>query len=56
MGNPIHYAGCGKEMLGLIYEKMATLELATKGGRFFASSLIAVGNYALACNGMCTVG
>jgi hypothetical protein len=36
MGNPIHYACCGKEMLDWIREKLATQESALGGSKFFA--------------------
>jgi hypothetical protein len=54
MGSPTRYACYEKEMLGSICEKMATQELTPRGGMFFASSPIAVGNGALAYNGSCT--
>jgi hypothetical protein len=38
MGSLAHYACCGKEMLGSIYEKMATQELAPGSGKFSAFS------------------
>jgi hypothetical protein len=40
-------------MLGWIREKMATLESAPRGGRFFTSSSTTVGNGTLACNNPC---
>ncbi len=56
MGNPTHYACDGKELLGWIYEKMATQESTLGGGRFFTSGPTAVGNDALACSGMYIAG
>jgi len=56
MGSPICYACRGKEMLGWIHEKMAIQKSASRGGRFFASSLIAIGNGAFACSGPCAIG
>jgi hypothetical protein len=40
-------------MLGQIREKMATLESAPGGGRFFTFSSTTAGNNALACNDLC---
>jgi len=54
MGSPTRYACCGKEMLGWIREKMATPELAPRGGRFSASGSITIGNDTSACNDPCT--
>jgi hypothetical protein len=56
MGSPARYACCGKELLGWIREKMATQELAPRGGRFFASSSITAANGASAYSGSCTIG
>jgi len=56
MGSPARYACCGKEMLGWIHEKMVILESTPRGGRFFASSLITIGNSASTCNDPCTPG
>jgi len=42
-----------KEMLGWIHEKMATLELAPRGGMFSTSSSIIAGNDTLACSNLC---
>jgi hypothetical protein len=53
MGNLIHYAQCGKEMLGWIREKMATQESTPSGGRFFAFGSTVVGNGASTCNNPC---
>jgi hypothetical protein len=35
---------------------MATPESAPRGGKFFTSSSIIVGNYALTCNNLCAPG
>jgi len=43
MGSPIRYPCYRKEMLGWIYEKMATPKSAPGGGRFSTFGLIAVG-------------
>jgi len=43
----------GKKMLGWICEKLATPELAPKGGRFFASGSITAGNNTSACSDLC---
>jgi len=43
-------------MLGWIREKMVILELAPRGGRFFASGLITAGNDTSACNDPCAPG
>jgi hypothetical protein len=43
-------------MLGWICEKMTILKSTPKGGRFYASNLITVGNDALACNDPCAPG
>jgi hypothetical protein len=43
-------------MLGWICEKMATRESTPRGGKFFASDSIAVGNNALSCNDLCALG
>jgi len=56
MGSPAHYTCCGKEMLGWIHEKMAIQESAPRGGRFFTSGSIVVGNDVLACSGPCIIG
>jgi len=56
MGSPAHYACYRKEMLGWIREKMATQESALRGGRFFASGSIVIGNGASACNNPCIIG
>jgi hypothetical protein len=40
-------------MLGWIREKMATLESATGGGKFFASSSTTAGNSASTCSDLC---
>jgi len=53
MGSPVRYACCGKEMLGWIREKMAIPESTPRGGRFFASGSIAVGNDISACSNPC---
>jgi len=53
MGSLVHYACCGKEMLGWIREKMATPESALRGGRFSASYSIIAGNDTSACNDPC---
>jgi len=56
MGSPTHYACYRKEMLGWIHEKMATQELAPKGGEFSTFDPIAIRNDALTCSGPCIVG
>jgi hypothetical protein len=43
-------------MLGWIREKMDTQESTPRGGRFFASGSIIVGNDALACSNPCVLG
>jgi len=53
MGSLAHYAYYGKEMLGWIREKMAIPKSAPKGGRFFASSSIIIGNNTSTCNNLC---
>jgi len=53
MGNLTGYACCGKEMLGWIREKMATPELAPRGGRFFAFGSITTGNDTSTCSDPC---
>jgi hypothetical protein len=50
MGSPVRYVCYEKEMLGWIREKMATLELAPKDGRFSTSDSTIAGNDTLACN------
>jgi len=56
MGSPVRYACCGKEMLGWICEKMATLEPTPRGGRFSASGSITAGNDTSTCNDSCALG
>jgi len=56
MGSLARYICCGKEMMVCIREKMAIQESTLGGAKFFASSLIAVGNDALTYNSPCTVG
>jgi len=56
MGSLARYACCGKEMLGWIRKKMAILESAPKGGKFFASDSITAGNDTSACNNLCAPG
>jgi hypothetical protein len=53
MGSPARYACCGKEMLGWIRKKMATLELTPRGERLSASGSITAGNDTLACSDPC---
>jgi len=53
MGSPIHYACCGKEMLGWICEKMATPKSTLGGGMFYAFGSTTVGNGVSACNNLC---
>jgi hypothetical protein len=50
MGSPTCYACYGKEMLGWIRETMATQESTPKGGRFFASNSIVIGNGPSTCS------
>jgi len=56
MGSLARYACYGKEMLGRIHEKMATLESARRGGRFSSSGSTIAGNSALAYNDPCVPG
>jgi hypothetical protein len=53
MGSPTRYACYGKEMLGWIYEKMATHESALGGGKYSAFGSTVIGNGALAYNDPC---
>jgi hypothetical protein len=43
-------------MLGWIREKMATLELAPRGGKFFVFDSTTIGNDTSACNNPCALG
>jgi hypothetical protein len=43
-------------MLDWICEKMATQELAPRGGKFFAFGSTAARNGTLACNNLCALG
>jgi hypothetical protein len=56
MGSPAHYAYWGKEILGLIREKMATQESVPRSGKFFAFGSIVIGNSALAYSDPCALG
>jgi hypothetical protein len=56
MGSLARYACCGKKMLGWIHEKMATQELAPKGGRFSTYGSTTTKSGALACSDLCAPG
>jgi len=53
MGSRVRYACCGKEMLGWIREKMATLESAPRGDKLFTSGSITAGNDTSTCSDPC---
>ncbi len=55
-GSLARYAYYGKELLGWICERMATQDLAPRGGKFLAFGLAIAGNNILACSGPCVAG
>jgi len=56
MGSLACYAYCGKEMLGWICEKMATLESTPRSGKFFAFGSITTRNSTSTYNDLCAPG